>query len=146
MELNPYYKSQAERDHLEEMMEKYFRFNKQLGLTEARTKEEFYGFAVSQVWKVHLHKQGVGSGVFYRLISGFVFDVQGEQHESDETLYDQTTHWPQRRAFSLAFAFTPLPLNGTRGFLLSVRERRSRARHASLAYLALHCSALISQN
>jgi hypothetical protein len=92
MELNPYYKSQQECDCYEEMMQRYFLFNKELGLTEARTKEEFYGFHVNQIWKVHFHKQGSGAGVFYRLMSGFVIDVAGNRHEADETLYDQTTH------------------------------------------------------
>ena len=92
MQLNPHYKSQVERDRIEKAMERYFLINKQLGLTAARTKEEFYGFEVCQVWKIHLHKQGSGRGVYYRLISGAVVDSAGDRHEWDETLYDQTTH------------------------------------------------------
>jgi len=92
MQLNPHYKSEVERDRIEEMMEHYFIVNKELGLTEANTKEEFYGFEVRHVWKVHLHKQGSGSGVYYRLVDGSVVDAAGVWHETDETLYDQTTH------------------------------------------------------
>lgn len=89
---NPYYKSQAARDRLEARMEEYFQVQKGLGLTGAITKEEFYGFDVNCIWKVHLHKQGYGSGVFFRLISGLVVDVKAQRHEYDETLYDQATH------------------------------------------------------
>jgi len=92
MEWNPYYQSQAECDSYERMMEKYFLVNKGLGLTTASSKEEFYGFHVNQIWRVHFHKQGFGTGLFYRLTSGFVIDAAGRRHESDETLYDRTTH------------------------------------------------------
>jgi hypothetical protein len=47
MEWNPYYKSQAECDCYERMMGKYFLVNKELGLTTASSKEEFYGFHVN---------------------------------------------------------------------------------------------------
>jgi hypothetical protein len=91
-EKNPYFKTQAERDRLEAMMEERFQFEKGLGLTNAITKEEFYGFDVCQIWKIHHHKQGYGSGLFFRLISGLVVDAIGRSHGFDETLYDQTTH------------------------------------------------------
>ena len=92
MQVNPYYKSQADCDSHEWIMERYFRYIRDMGLTDARTKEEFYGFEVSQILMVHEHKQGFGSGVFFRLISGSVVDAAANRHESDETLYDQTTH------------------------------------------------------
>jgi hypothetical protein len=45
-------------------MEKHFRVKKELGLTEAANKEEFYGFEYSDVALVHFHKQGFGAGLF----------------------------------------------------------------------------------
>jgi hypothetical protein len=75
-----------------ERMEMHFRVIKELGLTDAGTKEEFYGFHYNHVETFHSHKQGYGCGLFFRLHDGRVFDVQGRLHDPDPLWYDQTTH------------------------------------------------------
>jgi len=75
-----------------EVMEKYFRVNKELGLTEAVSKEEYFGFQDEDVAKVHFHKQGYGAGLFFRLRDSRVIDVAAESHDPDPIWYDATTH------------------------------------------------------
>jgi hypothetical protein len=75
-----------------ERMEMHFRVIKGLGLTEARSAEEFYGFHHNHVATFHSHKQGYGCGLFFRLHDGRVFDVQGRPHDPDLSWYDQPTH------------------------------------------------------
>ena len=76
----------------ENVMERWYRFYKGIGTTTAGTKEEFYGFQSSDVIRAHSRKAGLGAGIFYRLWNGRVFDVSGEEHEADLSLYDQTIH------------------------------------------------------
>ena len=74
------------------VMEKHFRVRKELGLTQAANKKEFYGFEGSDVVLVHEHKQGVGPGLYFRLRDGRVIDVAGEPHNPHPIWYDATTH------------------------------------------------------
>jgi hypothetical protein len=74
------------------VMEKHFRFRKALGMTEADSKENFYGFAAGDVLLVHVRKNGFRDGVFFRLRDGRVFDVSAREHDPDPRWYDQTTH------------------------------------------------------
>jgi hypothetical protein len=76
----------------EVVMEKYFRLRKELGVTEADSKEEFYGFEACDVALVHGRKNGFGDGVFFRLRDGRVFDVWAREHDPDPRWYDQTSH------------------------------------------------------
>jgi len=73
-------------------MEKWFAMSKGLGVTEARTKEEFYGFRASEIVDVFTHLMGYGDSVFFRLRNGRVFDVRGREQNPDPMLYDQTVH------------------------------------------------------
>jgi hypothetical protein len=45
--------------------------------TRARTCREFYGFQAGDVIMVHLQKQGLGSGLWFRLKDGRVIDALG---------------------------------------------------------------------
>jgi hypothetical protein len=74
------------------VMEKHFRIRKGLGLTQAATKEAFYGFEGSDVVQVHEHRQGVGPGLYFRLRDGRVIDVAAEPHDPHPVWYDATTH------------------------------------------------------
>jgi len=74
------------------VMEKHFRIRKGLGLTQAANKEEFYGFEYGDVVLVHFHKQGTGTGVFFRLRDGRVIDTGGQPHDPNPVWYDATTH------------------------------------------------------
>src|SRR5690348_13277961 len=73
-------------------MEKWFVMSRGLGVTEARTKEEFYGFRAADIVDVYTHLMGYGDGVFFRLRDGRVFNVAGRQCNPDPMLYDQTAH------------------------------------------------------
>lgn len=73
-------------------MEKYFVVSKRLGLTQALSKEMFYGFCARDIARVHYHKQGFGSGVFFRLHGGSVIDTAACRHDPDPVWYDATTH------------------------------------------------------
>jgi hypothetical protein len=75
-------------------MDRHFSARKGLGLTQAATKEEFYGFRAADVVLVHAHKNGVGAGPFFRLSDGRVFDVAAQRHteRTDPSWYDQSTH------------------------------------------------------
>ncbi len=73
-------------------MDKEFTHNKIMGLTDAETKEEFFGFRADQVATLHGHKQGIGKGIYFRLHDDRVFDGMAQPHEPDRALYDATTH------------------------------------------------------
>jgi hypothetical protein len=73
-------------------MEKWYVMSIGLGLTSARSKEEFYGFRASDIVEVHVWMMGFGRGLFFRLRDGRVFDAAARQHDPDPALYDQTVH------------------------------------------------------
>ena len=75
-----------------EVMDKHFRIAQGLGLTGARSTEEFFGFDCNHVAGFHYHRQGYGSGLFFRLHDGRVFDVMARPHDPDPAYYDVTTH------------------------------------------------------
>jgi hypothetical protein len=75
-----------------DFMDKYFRLSHRMGLTRAASAEGFYGFRRNDVARLHFHKQGLGSGLFFRLHDGRVFDVQARPHDPDPSWYDATTH------------------------------------------------------
>jgi hypothetical protein len=74
------------------VMEKHFLIRKGLGLTQAASKEAFYGFVSTDVVLVHEHKQGVGAGLYFRLRDGRVIDVCARPHDPHPVWYDATTH------------------------------------------------------
>jgi hypothetical protein len=74
------------------VMEKHFQTRKGLGMTQADSKEEFYGFAPTDIVQLHEHKQGFGSSLFFRIKDGRVVDVGGQAHDPDPVWYDATTH------------------------------------------------------
>jgi hypothetical protein len=74
------------------VMEKHFAVHKGVGLTEAESKEEFFGFKASEVEMVHHWKMGAGSGVYFRLRDGRVVDTSAQEHDPNPFWYDQTTH------------------------------------------------------
>ena len=76
----------------DDILEKYFRVTKGLGLTEAGSKEEFFGFGAGDVTGMHFHKQGFGAGPYFRLRDGRVVDTRAQEHPSNPIWYDQTTH------------------------------------------------------
>ena len=76
----------------DDIMEKHFRVRKGLGLTQAASKEEYFGFTCRDVVLVHGHKQGSGAGLFFRLRDNRVIDVDGQPHDADPLWYDQTAH------------------------------------------------------
>ena len=91
------------------ILEEHFQVNKGLGLTEATSKEEYYGFAADDIDRVYFH-EGFGAGLFVRLRDGRVFDSCGYEHNGNPIVHQETTHCPHRCAswaFSVAFAFTP---------------------------------------
>jgi hypothetical protein len=74
------------------VLEKHFRVRKELGLTQAAKKKEFYGFEGSDVVVAHEHKQGVGPGLYFRLRDGRVIEVAAQPHDPHPIWYDPTTH------------------------------------------------------
>jgi hypothetical protein len=86
------FRTEAAYDRYDKAMEQHFLVRKGLGLTDAKTKEAFYGFRASQIWKVHFHKQGWGAGLFFRLGDNRVIDVSGQPHDPNPVWYDATTH------------------------------------------------------
>lgn len=50
----------------------------------------FYGFGPDDVQAIHLHKRGIGDGIWFRLKDGRVFDKTAELSEADPALYDGT--------------------------------------------------------
>ena len=75
-----------------DLMERYYRRWRVLGFTQAESPEEFYGFHYNHVAEVHVHKQGEGDGIWFRLHDGRVFDIMGHPDESDRLWYDGKTH------------------------------------------------------
>lgn len=47
--------------------------------------EDHFPFETTEVLGVHTHKVGVGDGVWFRLSDGRVFNIYGEETESDQT-------------------------------------------------------------
>jgi hypothetical protein len=82
----------SEADCYDKMMDRYFRCFRILHGIRAETKEEFYGFAASDVHTFYSHKQGLGAGLYYRLRDGRVIDAGGQPHDPDPLLYDAATH------------------------------------------------------
>lgn len=76
----------------DDILEKYFQVTKGLGLTEAGSKEEFFGFGTGDVVRMHFHRQGFGAGVYFRLRDGRVIDTCAREHPPNPIWYDQTTH------------------------------------------------------
>jgi hypothetical protein len=74
------------------VMEKHFSVLKGLGLTEARSKEEFYGFEASAIVGAYSSKMGEGAGIYFRLSDGRVVDTSGRVHDPNPIWYDQTAH------------------------------------------------------
>lgn len=73
-------------------MEKYFRLCRALGFTVAGSPEEFFGFHCGQVSCVFMNKSGFGSGAWFRLHDGRVFDMMALPDDPDPGVYDQTAH------------------------------------------------------
>jgi hypothetical protein len=69
-----------------------FEVNKGLGLTEAASKEQFYGFEAGDIVRVYFHKQGFGAGLFFRLRDGRVIDSCACEHNGNPILYEETMH------------------------------------------------------
>ncbi len=78
------------------LMDKHFRMARCLGLTGARSAEEFYGFTCNEVARLHYHRQGEGksksNGHWFRLHDGRVFDTLARPGDPDAVFYDSTTH------------------------------------------------------
>jgi hypothetical protein len=62
------------------------------GRTRARSPEEFYGFRPDDVSESHLHKQGFGRGVRFRLRDGRVIDVYGKASHPERYWYVSSAH------------------------------------------------------
>jgi hypothetical protein len=81
---------------LDILLENLFQLNRHVGLTDADTKEEFYGFRSSDVAMLHYSKVGWRRpGVWFRLHDGRVFDataVEQKGRDADPAWYDATTH------------------------------------------------------
>ena len=60
-----------------------------LGQTTATRLEDYFGFHHSDVTKVHFHKRGIGSGIWFRLRCGRVIDEVGKAACRDLELYDR---------------------------------------------------------
>jgi hypothetical protein len=73
-------------------LEERFQINKGLGLTEAASKEAFYGFGADDIDRVYFHKQGFGTGLFCRLRDGRVIDCCACEHNGNPILYEETMH------------------------------------------------------
>ena len=71
-----------------ELMRKHHRQSVLLGNTVTTTPEDFFGFHHSQIETVHFHKQGVGSGVWFRLRCGRVVNELAAPTCRDPGLYD----------------------------------------------------------
>ncbi len=63
-----------------------------MGLTQVKTAEKYYCFQARDVAYIHHHQQGRGSGLFFRLYDGRVFDAAGMLQKPDRDLYDTTLH------------------------------------------------------
>lgn len=54
--------------------------------------EQFYGFSPGEVTDIHLNKCGSGSGIWFRLRDGRVFDLRGIPSETGREWYGATMH------------------------------------------------------
>jgi hypothetical protein len=72
-----------------ELMRKCHRQGVMLDGSAAGNHEEYFGFTCRDVVKVHLHKQGVGTGVWFRLRCGRVVDEVARACRRDPALYDR---------------------------------------------------------
>ena len=90
------YVSRMTVECLDSVMEDLFRLNRNVGLTSADTKEEFYGFRSSDVCMLHYSKVGWRRpGFWFRLHDGRVFDaaaIEQKGRDADPAWYDATTH------------------------------------------------------
>jgi hypothetical protein len=73
-------------------MLKHFQSARRLRKTAAHSPEEYFGFHSEDVEIIHLHLQGVGSGTWFRLNDGRVFDRFAQLSDPDPSFYDATTH------------------------------------------------------
>jgi hypothetical protein len=73
-------------------MSTWHRFARENRATQAATPEEFYGFNAEDVARVHLYKQGIGKGVWFRLNDGRVFDFTGKPSEPERHWYEASAH------------------------------------------------------
>lgn len=66
------------------------------GLERARSRaasaEEYFGFAPHDVSDIHLHKHGIGRGVWFRLRDGRVYDCAARPSETDRAWYEGALH------------------------------------------------------
>jgi len=76
-----------------ELMREHHRQSVLLGGTTATSAEEFFGFHHRQVQAVHLRKQGVGRGVWFRLRCGRVVDEVARACIGNPDLYDEAASW-----------------------------------------------------
>lgn len=56
------------------------------------TVEQFYGFSAEEVSDIHLRKNGHGTGLWFRLRDGRVYDLRGIPSESGREWYGTTVH------------------------------------------------------
>lgn len=56
------------------------------------TVEQFYGFTPEEVSGIHLRKNGHGSGLWFRLHDGRVYDLRGIPSETGQEWYGATVH------------------------------------------------------
>ena len=92
VEVSETYEMQVLQRCCEEKMQHWFLVSKGLGITKARTKEEFYGFRAGDIVRTHWWLAGFGGSLFFRLRDGRVFDSTGRPHNPDPAMYDQTIH------------------------------------------------------
>jgi hypothetical protein len=76
-----------------DLMRKHHRQGVLLGQTTAATAETYFGFHAGEVERVHLHKQGIGKGVWFRLRCGRVIDETARPCRADALLYDHAALW-----------------------------------------------------
>ena len=70
-------------------MRKLHRQGVLLGQTTCSTAEEYFGFRSRDVADIHFHKQGVGTGIWFRLRCGRVVDEVAMPCLGDPGLYDE---------------------------------------------------------
>jgi Cu/Zn superoxide dismutase len=56
---------------------------------EAAFIKQLFGFLPQDVEGIHLHKDGEGKGVWFRLKDGRVFDKLGKPSSADRAIYDK---------------------------------------------------------
>ena len=75
-----------------DFMRKCFRQGVTLGITEAESAEEFFGFEARDVAALYFHKMGYGEGAWFRLRDGRIYDRFARADDPDPLGYDQYTH------------------------------------------------------